>query len=152
MVIQTYIQDASKRKNEAANDRSLKIPSNPIWCMNKVLAVCIGVATSALVAVAIFVLVNVPEYGIEIDAIKVEDLVAISNVRITNTGRMPLSELTIDMGQGDIQRLDSLEPGKTVWLSPKAQNLVSVTVTTKEGLVATKDFREPISMVEVGPG
>lgn len=120
--------------------------------MNKVLAVCIGVATSALVAVAIFVLVNVPEYGIEIDAIKVEDLVAISNVRITNTGRMPLSELTIDMGQGDIQRLDSLEPGKTVWLSPKAQNLVSVTVTTKEGLVATKDFREPISMVEVGPG
>ncbi|HXG74168.1 MAG TPA: hypothetical protein VNK44_05085 [Candidatus Nitrosotenuis sp.] len=63
--------------------------------------------------------------------------------------QMPLTDLLIDMGQGDMQRLES---GKTVWISPKAQKLVSVTVTTKEGLVTTKDLREPISMVEVGLG
>lgn len=56
------------------------------------------------------------------------------------------------MGEGDIQHIGILEPGKTIWVSPKAQNLVSVTLTTKEGLSATRDFREPIAMVEVGPG
>lgn len=56
------------------------------------------------------------------------------------------------MGDGDIQHIDILAPGKTIWVSSKAQNLVSVTLITKKGLFATRDFREPITMVEVGPG
>jgi len=100
----------------------------------------------------IFSFLNIPDYRVEIDAIKVQDLVAISNVRITNTGKLALSEIKIDMGDGDIQHIDILTPGKTIWISPKAQNLISVTLTTKEGLVATQDFREPISIAEVGPG
>lgn len=153
MVINGYTNRTPKAtKNAASWKRSLKITQAHILDMNKVLVVSICGSAAAVVVFATIMLVNIPEYGLEIDAIKVEDLVAISNVRITNTGRMPLTELLIDMGQGDVQRLDSLEPGKTVWISPRAQKLVSVTVTTKEGLVATKDFREPISMVEVGPG
>jgi hypothetical protein len=111
-----------------------------------------GVGTAIIASYVIFSLLNVPDYGVEIDAIKVQDLVAISNVRITNTGKLPLTELKVDMGEGDIQQIDALAPGKTIWVSPKAQNLVSVTLTTREGLAATRDFREPITMVEVGPG
>ncbi|MEM3064979.1 MAG: hypothetical protein QW177_06360 [Candidatus Nitrosotenuis sp.] len=151
MVIYGYTNRTRKMPKDRNRRRSLKIRQGRIYDVNKVLAVSIC-GSAAVTALAAIMLVNIPEYGLEIDAIKVEDLVAISNVRITNTGRMPLTELLIDMGQGDIQRLERLEPGKTVWISPKAQKLVSVTVTTKEGLVATKDFREPISMVEVGPG
>lgn len=115
----------------------------------------IGVSSgiAAIVSYVVFsVFVNIQDYDVEIDAIKVQDLVEISNVRITNTGKLPLTELVVDMGEGDIQRFDSLEPGKTIWVSPRAQNLVSVTLTTNEGIVATRDFREPITMVEVGPG
>jgi hypothetical protein len=111
-----------------------------------------GVGTAIIASYVTFSLLNIPDYGVEIDAIKVQDLVAISNVRITNTGKLPLTELKVDMGEGDIQHIDVLAPGKTIWVSPKAQNLVSVTLTTKEGLAATRDFREPIIMVEVGPG
>lgn len=111
-----------------------------------------GVGAAIIASYVIFSLLNIPDYGVEIDAIKVQDLVAISNVRITNTGKLPLTELKVDMGEGDIQQIDTLAPGKTIWVSPKAQNLVSVTLTTKEGLFAVRDFREPIAMVEVGPG
>lgn len=111
-----------------------------------------GAGTAIIASYVIFLILNAPDYGVEIDAIKVQDLVAISNVRITNTGKLSLTELKVDMGEGDIQHIDILEPGKTTWVSPKAQNLVSVTLTTKEGLSATRDFREPITMVEVGPG
>ncbi|MEM2785941.1 MAG: hypothetical protein QXW37_05750 [Candidatus Nitrosotenuis sp.] len=150
MVVQTWCR--TNQKYSITEAISKNHTESQYLNMNKVLAISIGGSAAAVVVFAVIMLTNIPEYGLEIDAIKVEDLVAISNVRITNTGKMPLTELLIDMGQGDVQYLDSLEPGKTVWISPKAQNLVSVTVTTKEGLVATKDFREPISMVEVGPG
>lgn len=78
-----------------------------------------GVGATIVASYVIFSLLNIPDYGVEIDAIKVRDLVAISNVRITNTGKLPLTELTVNMG-GDIQHIDILAPGKTIWVSPKA--------------------------------
>lgn len=139
--------------------QSLFVMVSKIDCTNimkpktMLIGISCGIGAAAVASYVILsLLLNVPDYGVEIDAIKVQDIVAISNVRITNTGRLPLTELAVDMGEGDIQRLDILAPGKTIWVSPKAQNLVSVKLTTKEGLVATRDFREPITMVEVGPG
>lgn len=110
------------------------------------ISVGIGVLAVALVIVIPSIL-NVPDYRVEIDAVKVKELVNISNVRVTNTGKLPLTELIVDMGEGDVQSFEKLDPGKTIWVSPKAQNLVSVTVTSKEGLRAVQDFREPIGMV-----
>jgi hypothetical protein len=119
----------------------------------KMAGILAGIGTAVIISYALFnMMINVPDYNVEIDAIKVQDLVSISNVRITNTGKKPLTDLVVDMGQGDIQRFEDLEPGKTIWVSPKAQNLISVTLKTNEGLFATRDFREPITMVEVGPG
>ena len=124
--------------------------------MNGPKSVIIGIPTGlGIFIILIFILIipylETPNYRLDIDAVKVNDLVQISNVRISNTGKLPLTELTADMGGGDIQFIKKLDPGKTIWLSPKTQKLVSVTVTSKEGVKATKDFRQPSSMVAFGP-
>lgn len=115
----------------------------------------IGVPIAIIVAVIVLTvpsLVMVPDYRIDVDAVKVKDLVQISNVRITNTGKFPVTGLSVNMGTGDIQFFDKLEPGKTIWVSPQAETLATVTVSTREGVFVIKDFREPASMVAFGPG
>lgn len=115
----------------------------------------IGVPIAIIVAVIVLTvpsLVMVPDYRIDVDAVKIQDLVQISNVRITNTGKLPVTGLSVNMGTGDIQFFDKLEPGKTIWVSPRAETLATVTVSTREGVFVIKDFREPASMVAFGPG
>ena len=115
----------------------------------------VGVPIAIIVAVIVLTvpsLVMVPDYRIDVDAVKVQDLVQISNVRITNTGKLPVTGLSVNMGSGDIQFFDRLEPGKTIWVSPRAETLATVTVSTREGVFVIKDFREPASMVAFGPG
>ena len=124
--------------------------------MNRPKSVIIGVPIGlGIFVILIFILIipylQTPNYRLDIDAIKVSGLVQISNVRISNTGKLALTELKVDMGAGDIQFIEKLDPGKTIWLSPKAQELVSITATTKEGVKVTKDFRQPVSMVAFGP-
>lgn len=111
---------------------------------------------SAIVAITLAIIIPtiaiIPDYRIEVDAIKVQDVVQISNVRITNTGKLVLTDLRVDFGDGDIQFFNKLEAGKTIWISPKASILTTVTVTTSEGITLVKDFREPVGMVAFGPG
>jgi len=111
---------------------------------------------SAIVAITLAIIIPtiaiIPDYRIEVDAIKVQDVVQISNVRITNTGKLVLTDLRVDFGEGDIQVFNKLEAGKTIWISPKASILTTVTVTTSEGITLVKDFREPVGMVAFGPG
>jgi len=113
-----------------------------------------GSCAVVIVLLAIFIptLVMIPDYRVEVDAVKIQDIVQISNVRITNTGKLVLTDLKVDFGEGDIQVFDRLEAGKTIWVSPKASILTTVTVTTDEGVMLIKDFREPMSMVAFGPG
>lgn len=111
---------------------------------------------SAIVAITLAIIIPtiaiIPDYRIEVDAIKVQDVVQISNVRITNTGKLVLTDLRVDFGEDDIQFFNKLEAGKTIWISPKASILTTVTVTTSEGITLVKDFREPVGMVAFGPG
>lgn len=120
---------------------------------SKLIIVSVGSAI-AIVSLAIFIppLIMIPDYRVEVDAIKVQDVVQISNVRISNTGKLVLTDLKVDFGEGDVQSFARLEAGKTIWVSPKASNLTTVTVTTSEGITLVKDFREPMSMVAFGPG
>ncbi len=119
----------------------------------KLLSVSVGSAV-VVIALAIIIppMVMIPDYRLEIDAIKVQDVVQISNVRITNTGKFVLTDLRVDFGEGDVQVFSKLEAGKTIWVSPKASSLTTVTVTTSEGITLVKDFREPVGMVAFGPG
>lgn len=119
----------------------------------KLIGVYVGSTIIAIIlAIVIPPIVMIPDYRIEVDAIKVQDIVQISNVRITNTGKLALTNIRVDFGEGDIQVFNKLEAGKTIWISPKASILTTVTVTTSEGITLVKDFREPIGMVAFGPG
>ena len=121
------------------------IPSKP-------LLIGIPVAIAITLVFLIPSYFSVPDYRVEIDAIKIKDVVEISNVRVTNTGKLPLTKLTVNMGSGDVQFFEKLEPGKTIWVSPNAEMLSSVTVTSAEGVLVVKDFHQPVSMVAFGPG
>lgn len=120
---------------------------------SKLIIVSVGSAI-AIVSLAIFIppLIMIPDYRVKVDAIKIQDVVQISDVRITNTGKLVLTDLKVNFGEGDVQSFARLEAGKTIWVSPKASSLTTVTVTTSEEITLVKYFREPVSMVAFGPG
>ncbi len=62
---------------------------------------------------------------------------------LTNVGRLPLTNLIIDLG-GDTQKLPVLQPGETILISPKSDaKLDMVKVSSDEGITITKEFRIP---------
>ena len=86
-------------------------------------------------------------YSLEIDAIK--DKTDISGtmyrVKVTNTGINPLTGLKVNLGKGDIQNLDLLEPGQSFFFYPKPDtNTTIVKVTTTEGIEIESNYRSPM--------
>jgi P pilus assembly chaperone PapD len=68
-------------------------------------------------------------------------------VMIQNTGNQPLTNITIDYGDGDKDFIPTLMPGKTIILSPPDGNsLQFVRVTADGGIDIYKAYREPIAM------
>ena len=85
-------------------------------------------------------------YSLEIDAIK--DKTDISGtmyrVKVTNTGTNPLTGLKVNLGKGDIQNMDLLEPGQSFFFYPKPDtNTTIVKVTTSEGIEKESNYRSP---------
>lgn len=90
---------------------------------------------------------NKKPYSLEIDATK--DKTDISGtmyrVKVTNTGTNPLTGLNVNLGKGDIQNLDLLEPGQSFFFYPKPDtNTTIVKVTTNEGIVKESEYRSPL--------
>ena len=76
-----------------------------------------------------------------------QSLFVIARVMIQNTGNQPLTNITIDYGDGDKDFISILEPGKTLILSPPDGNsLQFVRVTADGGIDVYKAYREPIAM------
>ena len=104
-------------------------------------------------AIAIFTIIffiskeqNKEQYSLEIDAIK--DKTDISGtfyrVKVTNTGTDPLTGIIVDLGKGDIQDLDLLEPAQSFFFYPKSETDISIVkVTTSEGIEKKSDYRSP---------
>ena len=85
-------------------------------------------------------------YSFEIDAIK--DKTDISGtfyrVKVTNTGTSPLTGLKVNLGKGDIQKMDLLEPGQSFFFYPKPDTNTSIVkVTTTEGIEKESNYRSP---------
>ena len=58
-----------------------------------------------------------------------------------------MTNLTINYGDNDIDFIGTLDPGKTIILSPPQGNsLQFVIVTSNEGVYVSKVYREPIAM------
>ena len=76
-----------------------------------------------------------------------QSLFVIARVMIQNTGNQPLTNMTIDYGDGDKDFISILKPGKTMILSPPDGNsLQFVRVTADGGIDIYKAYREPIAM------
>ena len=108
------------------------------------------------VIVAVIVLLAFPSpttynesgYSIMVDPTKEQQsLFVIARVLIQNTGTQPLTNLTVDYGNGDRDFIGTLNPGKTIILSPPGDNpLQYVTVTADGGIYEFKAYREPVAM------
>jgi len=108
------------------------------------------------VIVAVIVLLAFPSpttynesgHSIMVDPTKEkQSLFVIARVMIQNTGDQPLTNITIDYGDGDKDFISILKPGKTILLSPPDGNsLQFVRVTADGGIDIYKAYREPVAM------
>ena len=108
------------------------------------------------VIVAVIVLLAFPSpttynesgYSIMVDPTKEkQSLFIIARVLVQNTGTQPLTNLTIDYGDSDRDFIGTLNPGKTIILSPPGDNpLQYVIVTADGGIYEFKAYREPVAM------
>ena len=76
-----------------------------------------------------------------------QSLFVLARVMIQNTGNQPLTNITIDYGDGDKDFISILKPGKTMILSPPDGNSLQFVRVTADGDVDVyKAYREPVAM------
>ena len=76
-----------------------------------------------------------------------QSLFVIARVMIQNTGNQPLTNISIDYGDGDKDFISILKPGKTMIMSPPDGNSLQFVRVTADGNVDVyKAYREPIAM------
>jgi hypothetical protein len=86
-------------------------------------------------------------YSLDVDAMKDEQSLFVNaRVILTNNGRLPLTNVSIDYGPTS-ELIARLDPGQKISLSPPAgSNLDSVMVYADEGINTTKEYRKPIKL------
>ncbi len=103
-----------------------------------------GIGGGAAVVIAVVVLfmfhTSSPQYGLAVDANSEMQMGVGSVIRlyVTNTGSSPLTNLKADYGT-NFDSILELDPGQKIMLSPP-QGSKMVTVTTDQGVTATKDL------------
>ena len=76
-----------------------------------------------------------------------QSLFVLARVMIQNTGNQPLTNITIDYGDGDKDFIPILKSGKTMILSPPDGNSLQFVRVTADGNVDVyKAYREPVAM------
>ncbi len=103
-----------------------------------------GAVIAAVLLSSVFA-VATQDYAINVDPIKDNQyLFNTARVTVTNTGKLPLTDVVVNYGGNAIQKLSSISPGEKVLLSPPDNSpLQSVTVTADHGLSLTKAYRTP---------
>ena len=92
--------------------------------------------------------VSTQDYAINVDPIKDNQyLFSTARVTVTNTGKLPITNIVVNYGGNAIDRLTSLAPGEKAMLSPPENSTTkAVTVTADHGLTVTKDYRTPLKI------
>ena len=113
--------------------------------------ICISAGVAGILAAIFFLFptsVSSGEYGIMVDPTKEkQSLFIMARVSIENTGTLPLTNVRVNFGDGEILSLGTLKPGQDIIVSPPAGNsLQYVIVTTDEDIYVSKAYREPIPM------
>jgi hypothetical protein len=108
-----------------------------------------GLGTVSAIMVGLFLLSTIPtkNYSLDVDPMKDEQSLFINaRVVLTNTGKLPLTNMLVDYGS-TTESVSRLDPGQKMSLSPPSgSNLDKVVVSTNEGLNVTKEYRKPIKL------
>lgn len=113
--------------------------------------VVIAAIAGGIVAVALIALwvstIPTRDYSLTVDAMKDEQsLFTNARVVLTNNGRLELTNVVIDYGNGT-EKVGSIAPGEKVIRSPpEGAPLNSVTVTADNGISIVQDYRRPIKL------
>ncbi len=115
----------------------------------------LGGGICGLIILAIFVIYTAfpsppafDDHSIMVDpTVEKQSLFTIARVTIQNTGTSQLTNLTINYGDNDIDSIGTLDPGKTIILSPPQGNSLQYVIVTADGDVHIfKAYREPVAM------
>lgn len=111
----------------------------------------IAAMAGGIVAVALVALyastIPTKDYSLSVDAMKDEQsLFTNARVVLANTGRLALTNVVIDYGNGT-ETVGSIAPGdKVIRSPPEGAPLNSVTVTADNGISVVQDYRRPIKL------
>ena len=117
--------------------------------------VFLGGGIAALIAISAVVIYTAfpsptafDDHSIMVDpTMEKQSLFTIARVTIQNTGTSPLTNLTINYGDNAIDFIGTLDPGKTIILSPPEGNSLQYVIVTADGDVHVfKAYREPVAM------
>jgi hypothetical protein len=115
----------------------------------------LGGGICGLIIIATFVIYSAfptptifDNHSIMVDpTVEKQSLFTIARVTIQNTGTSQLTNLTINYGDNDIDFIGTLDPGKTIILSPPQGNSLQYVIVTADGDVHIfKAYREPVAM------
>jgi len=117
----------------------------------KLLIVSSVIAATTIITTLLFTLpmsITSNEYDIFVDPFKdPQDLFIMSRILLQNTGNLPLTNVQIDFGNQQIEKLDTLAPGHKILVSPPVYNdMLFVIVTSDEGIYVKKQYRTPAKM------
>ncbi|MGI0038461.1 MAG: hypothetical protein ACREAO_01490 [Nitrososphaera sp.] len=111
-------------------------------------AIAGGIVAVALVAMFAST-IPTTDYSLSVDALKDEQsLFTDARVVLSNTGRLELTNVVVDFGNGTQQEtVPAIAPGKKITVSPpEGAQLDSVTVTADPGIEIVQDYRRPIKL------
>ena len=115
----------------------------------------LGGGICGLIIIATFVIYSAfptpttfDNHSIMVDpTVEKQSLFTIARVIIQNTGTSPLTNLTINYGDNDTDFIGTLNPGKTLIMSPPVGNSLQYVIVTADGDVHVfKAYREPVAM------
>ncbi|MDE1829454.1 MAG: hypothetical protein KGI25_03935 [Thaumarchaeota archaeon] len=113
----------------------------------------VGVGIVAVFLVFVF-LTPSQDYAVSVDPLVSKgDFGTYTHVFIKNTGRLPVTNLKVNYGNGKSDSIPVLEPGDRVMLSPPdGSDLNLVKVTADNGINVTKSYAVPTSAPMIGNG
>ena len=133
----------------------MALPSKPKSTASSQKNILIGCGIGSAAAVLILVITMafpgstiIADNSILVDPTKEkQSLFVLARVTLQNTGSKPLTNITVYYGDGDKDFIQTLNPGKTIILSPPDGNSLQFVRITADGDVDVyKAYREPIAM------
>lgn len=89
------------------------------------------------------------KYAVFVDPIlDKQNLFIVGRVTVQNIGSEPLTNVHVNFGEGDVQKIDMIEAGQKILLTPPENNPMRiVTVMADNGVFENKAYRELPKMV-----